>query len=230
MAAAAGPTSSERPSFIDRLPPEPLSPPPAPAGQEDEMARRPFEISPEVGWASPICRGDAYGIARCADAASGPGFGGSVLFRPTPYVALGGTYHRAAYRFAPGFARGGASSARLDWGGLLARGYFADRGRIDTWIEAGVGMGMYSTEYAPAAGPVNARASGMATMVGAGLDVWLTPDVKLGPALAYRWTFYGDLRVCEGGACRTTAIDDGGIAGSEIAVTLGATWALGKTM
>jgi hypothetical protein len=216
--------------FLDRLPPEPRTQAPAPARQEDEMARRPIEIAPEVGWASPICRGDPYGVARCADAASGPGFGGSILYRPTPFVALGGSYHRAAFRFSPGFAQGGASSARLDWGGLLARGYFADRGRIDAWVEAGLGIGRYATEYPLAAGPVSVAATGMATMVGAGVDVWITPDLKIGTALAYRFTFYGDLRVCAAGACRTTAIDDGGVAGSEIAATLGATWAIGKTM
>jgi hypothetical protein len=124
----------------------------------------------------------------------------------------------------------GASSARLDWGGLLARGYFQDRGRTDAWIEAGMGIGRYAIRYGLAGGDVSAAATGPATMVAAGLDVWITPDLRVGPALSYRWTFYGDLRVCSAGACRTESIDDGGIAGSEIAVTIGATWAIGKTM
>jgi hypothetical protein len=67
-------------------------------------------------------------------------------------------------------------------------------------------------------------------MAGAGIDFWLTPYIKLGPALAYRWTWLTDVRTCTGPSCETAKVGDRGAVGSYLTLGLHATVALGHEM
>ena len=114
--------------------------------------------------------------------------------------------------------------------GLLVRGYFADRGAIDPYVETGIGRGTATTSATDGATAVESHGAGPSATVGAGIDFWVVPFLKLGPAVSYRWTWLTDVRTCAGTACETTSVSDRGAVGSFLSVSLVATLALGHEM
>jgi hypothetical protein len=173
---------------------------------------------------APFCRGDATGANHCGDAGSGAALGGGALYRLTPYVALG-----AAASFAS-FQPGGAAYSRANFIGFVVRGYFSDRGVVDPYVETGFGRGAFATGYAAGEADVRSEGAGPSTMAAAGIDFWVTPYLKLGPALSYRWTWLTDLRTCAGSACQTASVSDLGAVGSYVTLGFHATFALGREM
>jgi hypothetical protein len=230
--AHADPAPRERFAFLDALPPAPLPPPEAPAPEAEEFARRPWEAFPAVGVSSPFCRGDSFGLGRCADTASGLSMGLGFAYRVTPYVALGVEGGASRFHFDPALRDGPASgaSSRSNWLGAVVRGYFLERGRLDPYVQAGFGRGAVNTTYVAQGVDVEVSGAGAATMVGAGLDVWVLPYFKVGPALVYRWAFFHELRVCQAGGCAGTTVGDGGAVGSDVGLRLVGTFALGREM
>jgi hypothetical protein len=114
--------------------------------------------------------------------------------------------------------------------GFLVRGYFLDRGALEPYVEAGIGRGAIATGYETPLAPVRAEASGPAAMARAGLDVWVAPFLRLGPALSYRWTWLTDVRACAGARCDTVAVSDRGAVGSYLGFSVQATFAFGREM
>jgi hypothetical protein len=214
--------------YLDGPPPEPLSPPPAPARDADEFPRRSWELFPEAGLTAPFCRGDALGAARCGDAAAGTALGGGALYRVSPYVALGLEASFVSFRVgAAGFP---AASSRTNWVGLLVRGYFVDRGAVDPYVETGLGRGASVAGYFNGIADVRSDASGPSAMAGAGVDFWVTPYVRFGPAFSYRWTWLTDVRTCAASTCETARVADSGAVGSYATLSVLATFAFGHEM
>jgi hypothetical protein len=77
---------------------------------------------------------------------------------------------------------------------------------------------------------VRSDAAGPAATLGAGIDFWVLPVLKIGPSLTYRWTWLTDVRTCAGSACETASVSDRGAVGSQASVSLVATLALGREM
>jgi hypothetical protein len=228
----AGGGQAARFAFLDTPPPAPLAPPEGPAPEAEEFARRPWEIAPAIGASSPFCHGETLGIGRCGDTSSGSGAGLAFTFRITPYVGLGVAARASRFRFEPSLGGGeqAAAASASQWIGAFVRGYFLDRGRLDPYVEVGFGRGAVSTTYGTQAGELEIGGAGPATMIGAGLDMWVLPALKLGPSLAYRWAFLSELRVCQAGACGTYAVADGGAPASDVEVSLVGTFAFGREM
>jgi len=67
-------------------------------------------------------------------------------------------------------------------------------------------------------------------MAGAGIDFWLGPYLRLGPALTYRIAWISDVRGCYAGTCTTYGVDERGTVGSYATFSLRATVALGREM
>jgi hypothetical protein len=222
--------STERPrfAFLEAPPPAPPPTPPAPARESDEFPRRAWELFPQLGLSAPFCRGDSFGVNHCAGIGNGTSFGGGALFRITPYVALGAEASFSGFDFA---VDGAASTfSRASWLGLVVRGYFLDRGTVEPYVEAGIGRGTSSSGYGAGAGLVSVEASGPASLVGAGVDFWVSPFLRMGPALTYRWTFLSDVRECTGSVCQAARVADEGAIGSFASVSFVATVALGREM
>lgn len=216
------------PSFLDAPPPAPAPLPPAPAREADEYPRRAWEAFPEVGLSAPFCRGDSFGLSHCGDSGTGTAMGGGALFRVTPYVGLGLEASFSSFELEVDGAH--AAYSRASWVGLLVRGYFLDRGAIDPYVETGLGRGSSSAGYSDASGNVSVESSGPSTLAGAGVDFWMTPYLRMGPALTYRWTFLSNVRSCLGSSCETASVSDGGSVGSFVSLSFVATVALGREM
>jgi len=134
-------------------PPIPLDAAPPPELAPLEYPRRPFELTPEFTLALPSC-GDA---CERIDA----GLGLAALWRPTPFIAVGGSMNRSS----------SAPRDRAAFYGALGRVYFADRGSVEPYLELGLGAGASHSEAARAGG---------------GVEFFLGRHVRLGPA--FDWT------------------------------------------
>jgi hypothetical protein len=226
--SAAAADETGRHALLDAPPPAPAPFPPVPASEADEYPRHAWEGFPELGLVAPFCRGDSLGVGRCGDSSSGTTVGGGALYRVSPYVGLGLDATFAGF----GLVVDGASGAysRASWVGFLVRGYFLDRGSVDPYVETGLGRGSSSAGYSSGERAVSVEASGPSALAGAGVDFWVGPSLRMGPALAYRWTLLTDVRACTGSSCETTSVSGPGAVGSFVSLSFVATLALGREM
>jgi hypothetical protein len=67
-------------------------------------------------------------------------------------------------------------------------------------------------------------------MAGAGVDFWLAPYLRLGPALNYRFTWISHVRGCYASTCTAVGVDERGAVGSYATFSVRATVALGREM
>jgi hypothetical protein len=230
--AAATPTADaervpQTPRWRLDLPPAPPDPGPPPDREEDEHPRRAWEISPRLGFALPLCHGYAAGQGRCDSTGTGTGMGAGALWRIAPYVALGLEGGLSRFGIDAGVAAG---SARSSWVGAVVRGYFLERGFLDPYAQTGFGRGSFDTAYNEGGVEVRLGGSGPATMVGAGLDFWISSHVKAGPAIAYYWAFIGDMRSCSGPVCSVTSVRSAGAVASSASISLTVAVTLGREM
>ncbi|MET0790043.1 MAG: hypothetical protein ABW061_00855, partial [Polyangiaceae bacterium] len=78
-----------------------LAAPPAPELPAAEYSRGPFELSAELLVGLPSCADGNTDNERCAGVSAGLGGGGTLLWRPTPYFAFGGTFNALRFGFHP---------------------------------------------------------------------------------------------------------------------------------
>jgi hypothetical protein len=217
-----------RASFLDSPPPLPAPRAPEPAREGDEYARKSWEAFPEAGFGAPFCRGASFGSGLCGDTGNGTVLGGGALYRVSPYVGLGAVASFASFHLDAPPAT--SSFSRASFIGFVVRGYFSERGALDPYVETGLGRGAAEMGATDGGVDVRSESAGPAAMAGAGIDFWVAPFLKLGPAFSYRWTWLTDVRTCAGGACSTASVADRGAVGSYASLTFVATLALGHEM
>jgi hypothetical protein len=160
----------------------------------------------------------------CSAAGAGAAFGAGALYRLTPYVALGVGLSFASFQLDGALAR--SAYSRTNWIGVLIRGYFAEHGVLDPYVEVGVGRGGAESGDAD----LRMTSAGPSTMTGAGIDFWVLPYLRIGPALSYRWTWLSNVDICAAGRCETASVADRGAVGSYASLSFVATLALGQEM
>jgi len=210
LVCAAFALSFAGPAAAEHAPPPAivLEAPPAPELPSAEYSRRPFELTPELVLGLPSCADGTTENQRCAGLAGGLGVGGTLLWRPTPYFAFGGTFNALRFGFHPGTGSGlSESRASGQFVGVLGRVYFFERGVLDPYLELGLGSGSVETRADEAGEAYDESTSGLAFRTGGGLEFYLGRHVRLGPA--FDWTTFNVSRVrrCGGGRC--VALDEG---------------------
>ncbi|HMI87232.1 MAG TPA: hypothetical protein VK550_24240 [Polyangiaceae bacterium] len=229
--ARAAPSAPLPPRFayLDVPPPSLTELPPEPTREGDEYPRRAWEGFPSGGGGVPFCRGSAFGVGHCGDATTGATVGAGLLYRVSPYVAIGidASFARFTSRST---TTGTAPYSHASWIGLLVRGYFLDRGMLDPYVETGFGQAAATSGYVDGTTDVRTESAAPSIMAGAGIDFWLGPYLRLGPALTYRIAWISDVRGCYAGTCTTYGVDERGTVGSYATFSLRATVALGREM
>lgn len=186
----------------EHAPPPPivLDPPPPPELAPPEYSRRPFELAPELAVGLPSCADGSVDNQVCGGISTGLAGGASVLWRPTPYFAVGATFNLLRF----GFHRGQGSElqdrparASGQFVGVLGRVYFLERGWFDPYLELGLGSAGVTARSSEA----EESASGVALRSGGGLEFYLSRHVRLGPA--FDWTTFNVKHVqrCSSGRC-----------------------------
>ena len=189
------------------LRPPPTAPPP--------YQRRPVELIPELSLAFPHCAPGDVSDDRCAGVRGGFGFGFMALWRVTPYLAWGGGFDLAGFRYDPpsstGLRQSTAAAGQLR---LLGRLYFVAEGSFDPYIELGIGGAALGTSARDANGDCfEETGAGVALSLGGGLDFFLSRRLRLGPYLSVTQVFVDKIRHCRGGdsgTCEDLSIDDHG--------------------
>jgi hypothetical protein len=210
-------------AFLDAPPPAPPPLPPDPAPEADEHARHPWELSPEFGMGAPFCRGGGIGPAGCSGTGAGPALAFTALYRLTPYLAFGADGGFANFRDD---AAGPDGHSRSNWFGAIVRGYFTESGVVDPYVEVGFGRGAVESQ----SGDLHISGAGPSTMAGVGIDFWVAPFLRIGPAFSYRWTWLSTLDVCSAGVCGAASVADSGAVGSYASLGLVATIGFGREM
>ena len=171
-------------------PPPPLAltaaPPPELPGLE--LARRPFELSPEFSLGFASCADGNTDDTRCNGLSGGLGVGGNALWRVSPYFAFGGTFSAVSFGFHPSTASGlQHASAHGLFFGLLGRVYFLDHGPVEPYLELGLGGGSVTTSARESNDvQYDETAAGSALRVGGAIELYVSRHVRLGPA--FTWT------------------------------------------
>ncbi len=179
--------------------------PPPPELAPLEYARRPIEITPEFALGLPSCADGSVDNERCVGLSAGAGGGMSVLWRPTPFFAFGGAFDELRFRFDPGPSSGlRGVRATGQFVGLLGRVYFMERGVVEPYLELGLGSGRFATRARALSGfgdSSDESASGVAVRAGGGVEFYLSPYVRLGPAFAWTTIDVKRVRHCDGSGC-----------------------------
>jgi hypothetical protein len=215
-------------AYLDAPPPPLGELPPEPTREAEEYPRRIWEGFPSGGVATPFCRGSAFGLGHCGDASSGATAGAGVLYRITPYVAIG--LDASLARFTSHVTGASTAYSRASWVGLLVRGYFLDHGMFDPYVETGFGQGSAVAAYTDGSTEVRTEAASPSFLAGAGVDFWLAPYLRVGPALNYRFAWLTSVSGCVASTCTTYGVDERGAVGSYASFSVRATIALGREM
>ncbi len=167
-----------------------------------EPARRAAEIVPGLGFGTPFCSEGRVASDRCEGLGTGVRIGVAAFWRVTPHLAWGGGLEFMGFGVEPPkgleLDRGAGGSIFL---GLLGRYYFLDSGALDPFVSLGLGGAALGTSLAER-GPTGETAryeetaAGPAIRLGAGLDFFLSPSLRLGPHAAYAKLFTDRIRRC----------------------------------
>ncbi len=199
-------------SQTPHAPPPPLllAPAPPPELPAPELARRPFELSPELLLGFASCADGTTDDTRCNGLSAGLGVGGTVLWRVSPFFAFGGTLSAVSFGFHPPASSGlhGASAHGLFFG-LLGRVYFLEHGPVEPYLELGLGGGSATTR-AQESNDVqyDETATGTALRVGGAIELYLSRHVRLGPA--FDWTRFNVAHVQRCASSDCVPLDEAG--------------------
>jgi opacity protein-like surface antigen len=198
-AAAPGPATGRY--LTPGTPPPGLHPPPA---QQAEYWRYEVELVPQLGLAWPHCRVGNLSSDSCDGVKLGGYAGFAAFWRLSPYFAWGGALDMIAFRYDPppelGRDRAGAAAYFL---GLVARLYAVEEGSIDPYAQLGLGGAALATAFEEGSGVDEQRyeetGAGPALQLSLGVDFYLSPRLKLGPAVSYTKVFVDKIRRCQDG-------------------------------
>jgi hypothetical protein len=177
--------------------------------------RRPVELIPELNLAFPHCATGDVSDDRCTGVRGGGGFGFAAIWRVTPYLAWGGGFDIAGFRYDPperlGLRRTGAAAGQLR---LIGRVYFVAEGSFDPYVEIGIGGAALGTSARDLNGDrFEETGAGPSLSLGGGLDFFLSHRLRLGPQLTVTQVFVDKIRRCLGddsGSCEDLDKDDHG--------------------
>jgi hypothetical protein len=186
-------------------PPPPLADErgPGPLPEQPELARRTFELVPELGVSFPHCAG-SHGPSGCDALVAGTELGLSALYRVSPYFAVGASGGADAYTFSN--ARG--SEGRALFAGVTGRVYFLESGAWDPYLELTLGAGSLAAFSGENGSRAHDRvALAPAARVAAGIDFALGPWLRAGPLLALSRYSAATAQRCSGRACGAVPLE-----------------------
>ena len=219
-------------------PPPGLQPPPQVGASEH--SRYSIELIPQLGLAVPKCQRGETSSRNCDGVKAGGFAGFMALWRISPYFAWGGTLDLTALRYLPpdDLERSNAAAGSV-YLGLVARLYFLQEGWVDPYLELGLGGGALATEFdetdvlTQEEARYDETGAGPAVQLGAGVDFYLGPHLRLGPAVAFTQVSVDKIRRCPsggGGDCQDLPKHEDGYLNAYATVTARLTILLGDEL
>lgn len=182
-------------------PPKPASATdlPRPLPRAPQSPRRPLELTAALATFLPSCGSGSVDDRACLTVAPGSGLDAALLYRASPYFAVGAEAALSGFRQR---GRGPLSSAggAARFLGVTGRVYFADEGAWDPYVTLTLGVGTLTLQGSEAAeGTVST--TGFGARVGGGVDYVLGSRVRLGPSVSFsRWLAWSEQQ-CDASIC-----------------------------
>jgi hypothetical protein len=148
----------------------------------------------------PSCGAGSIDDRGCLTVRAGGGIDASLLYRLSPFFAVGVEGVASGFGGADAGALG-AGGGRARFGGVVGRLYFADSGTWDPYAALTLGVG---TLTLPGNDELQARVatSGMGGRVAGGIDYLLGSHFRLGPTASFaHWIAWSEQQ-CAGNVCR----------------------------
>ncbi len=181
----------------------PTAPPgahlPPPLARARALPRRPLEVSASLAAFLPSCGAGSLDDRACLTLAPGSGIEAALLYRVTPFFAVGGE------GVVSGFAETGDSALTRTGGGarflgVVGRVYFADEGAWDPYLALTLGGGTLKLQGAPTDAHVST--SGLGGRVAGGIDYLFGSHFRLGPTASFaHWVAWSE-QTCSASVCR----------------------------
>lgn len=177
---------------------------PAPLAERVELPRRAVELIPRLALSLPHCEAGEASSDRCSGVGGGMGLTLTALWRVTPWFAWGGALSVVGFENEPEQAEYRDAQAGAALLALVGRVYFMDEGRLDPYLELGVGGAALGTqqeepELAGGRARYDETSAGPAVRAALGLDIHLTRALRVGPSLGVTRVFVDKVRRCRGG-------------------------------
>jgi len=206
-AASPNPRASELPlpytpwRGTGPLPPpaDPIAGRPPPLARPRQLPRRPFELSAALSTFLPSCGSGSIDDRGCLTVSAGSGAELALLYRVSPFFAVGG---EAALSGFGGRGHGLVSTASgaARFFGVIGRVYFADDGAWDPYLALTLGAGALSLREAGLS--AGESTTGFGGRVAGGLDYRLGSHVRVGAAASFaHWLAWSESR-CLDEVCR----------------------------
>lgn len=178
-----------------------------PIEEEAPRPRRRFELISRTGFSYANCTEEAQANQHCAGAAKEPSLGGAVLWRITPYFALGGVADLRKFTIEPNNQELEELTVSAHFIGLVGRVYFLDEGSWDPYAELAWGHSIVSAEYAKKEPDEDTPSykeisSGNGVKATFGVDFYISENIRIGPSLSYT-----QLLEADGGRCKAGRSD-----------------------
>lgn len=184
-------------------PPRPLPPEqrPPPLPRPRPWPRKPFEVTAALGAFLPSCGSGSIDDRACLTVKPGSGLDLSLLYRLTPFFALGA--EAALGRFgAPGHGLASKAGGGARFYGVLGRVYFADSGAWDPYLGLTLGAGSIDLRGSESDGGA-VSTNGFGGRVSGGIDYILGSRLRLGPSASFaRWLAWQEQR-CASEICQS---------------------------
>ncbi len=182
--------STELDGYEDELAPLPRSGPPE--------ARRPWELLLGLGIGNAFCEHEQADSECPAAGASALFVGGGYRFHPHFSFGLeAATWSYAVQEGWRGQLDEAATDAKLSssYLALYGRWYWFDRGQVDPYLHAGIGLGAMSAKGSAAFDEYEVVSSGWVIPVGIGVDFQIGRVFRLGPQALVYW--HHATKICE---------------------------------
>lgn len=195
-----------------------FEPAPPPLLDEPEQARKPFELVTSLGAGLPE---QAYAAEHRLPAGSELGL--LALYRATPYFAAGFALRLNHFPFLPE----SDGSANALFGGAVGRLYFYERGAIEPYFELALGVSSLTAESGAGSRHTRDEAGLVAAARGAaGIDFYVSENVRVGPSLGYTRYASGAVERCSSLGCTSFSRDYAdlpvSVLGAGLSLTFGA--------
>ncbi len=173
---------------------------PPPLARARQWARRPFELSAGLGSFLPSCGSGSMDDRGCQTVSPGSGLDLALLYRVSPFFAVGGEGVVSAFSARDhGLLSSAGGMARFI--GAAGRLYFADAGTWDPYLALTLGVGSLDLR-GQGGSDESVSTSGLGGRIAGGVDYVFGTHLRVGPSASFaRWVAWQE-RECSADICR----------------------------
>jgi hypothetical protein len=172
---------------------------PPPLARAPRAPRRPLELTAALAAFLPSCGSGSVDDRACLTVQPGSGVDASLLYRASPFFAVGAEAALSGFR-SSGAGPLSSAGGGARFFGVAGRVYFADEGSWDPYVALTLGVGSL-TLRGDVPGEASVSTRGFGARVAGGLDYVMGAHFRVGPTVSFsRWLAWSEQQ-CEQSIC-----------------------------